>query len=45
MERICLGAKKVDNNDSPFYATETEEMIRLKKTKKSYSMVNRGSET
>lgn len=34
MERTCLGAKKVDSNDSPFYAPVTEEAIRLKKKKK-----------
>lgn len=34
MERIFLKAKKVDINDSPFYAPVTEEAIRLKKNLK-----------
>lgn len=43
MEAICLGAKMVASNDRPFYAPVTEEVIKFKK--KSYSMVNRDSET
>lgn len=34
----------VASNDSPFYASVTEEVIKEGK-KKSYSMVNRDSET
>lgn len=46
MEAICLGAKMVASNDSPFYAPVTEEVIKFKKKKKkSDSVVNRDSET
>lgn len=34
MEAICLGAKMVASNDSPFYAPVTEEVIKFKKKKK-----------